>query len=60
MSAAVQQAKEALDKITERARGVLFTDHPLANEWRDAYDTWIRARWDEGDPWVRSVWVERP
>lgn len=24
------------------------------------YLSWIQARWDEGDRWVRDVWEKRP
>jgi hypothetical protein len=57
---AIEQAKTKLDDVTKRARGVIWTDHPLAREWSEAYDAWIRARWDAGDRWVRSVWKVRP
>lgn len=56
----VSEALAYLQEVTKRARGVIWTDHPLSREWSDAYDVWIRARWDRGDPWVRSVWKTRP
>lgn len=32
----------------------------FGDEWVRLYNLWIAARWDAGDPWVRSVWKTRP
>jgi hypothetical protein len=57
---AIEEAMAHLEEVSKCARGVIWTDHPLAREWSKAYDTWICARWDAGDQWVRSVWKMRP
>jgi hypothetical protein len=30
------------------------------DEFERLYLEWIRARWDEGHTWTRSVWKDRP
>jgi hypothetical protein len=56
----IARAKAKMDAAYELARPVLFADHPLTRAWSEAYDDWIRARWDAGEHWVRSVWETRP
>lgn len=49
-----------MDAAYELAKPVILTNHPLALAWDRAYYDFIRARWDDGDRWVRSVWETRP
>lgn len=56
----IERAKKKQEEAWKRARGVLWTNHPVARRAHEAYDNWIRARWDAGDPWARSMWQVRP
>lgn len=54
-------ALDALRNHERRFAGQLLTRGTFASEEFDRlYEIWIRARWDAGDPWVRSVWTTRP
>ena len=51
----------ALDEHMKRFSGQLLTQGTFASdEFERLYTRWIRARWDAGDAWVRSVWTVRP
>jgi hypothetical protein len=55
------QAKAALSGHMKRFSGQLLTARTFASDEFDRlYLAVIRARWDEGDAWVRSVWGARP
>lgn len=52
----------ALRKLEARMRdnvGQLLGDGAAGREFDRLYNVWIRARWDAGDAWVRSVWPVR-
>ncbi len=54
-------ANEKLKAHMKSHSGQLLTQGTFASEEFDRlYLRWIRARWDEGDAWVRDVWKERP
>lgn len=56
-----EAASGNLRRHMEHFRGQLLMIGTFASEEFDRlYTVWIRARWDEGDAWVRSVWKERP
>lgn len=40
--------------------GQLLGDGAAGRAFDRLYNVWIRARWDAGDAWVRSVWAVRP
>ena len=57
----VELATIALDEHMRRYRGELMTAGTFASDEFDRlYLVLIRARWDRGDAWVRSVWTARP
>lgn len=57
----VDRAYIALADHMKRHAGSLLTEGAFASEEFDRlYLAWIRARWDDGDAWTRSVWRERP
>jgi len=61
LKTSVQIAHEALNAHMKRFQGQLLTQGTFASEEFDRlYNVWITARWDAGDPWVRSVWKTRP
>jgi len=39
---------------------LLVTGSFASEEFDRLYCTWICARWDAGDPWVRECWPTRP
>jgi len=54
-------AQKALEAHMQQFSGQLLTAGTFASEEFDRlYMTWIRARWDEGDRWVRYAWKKRP
>jgi hypothetical protein len=55
-------ALAALDAHMKAYSGTnqLTKDGPVGERFDLLYFRWIRARWDEGDLWVREVWKERP
>ena len=56
-----REALAALAAHMKRYRGELLTSGTFASDEFDRlYLAWICVRWDEGDTWVRNVWVERP
>lgn len=58
---AVERAHINLRNHMARFPGQALTQSTFAGEEFDRlYEAWIRARWDAGDAWVRSVWKERP
>lgn len=59
---ALQQAARRLDAAYRNGvdAGTILKDGPIGREFDEAYTEWIRARWDAGDQWVRSVWTARP
>jgi hypothetical protein len=41
--------------------GQILTRGTFASkEFDRLYAVWICARWDAGDPWVRSIWISKP
>lgn len=58
---ASDQARTALDRHMRAFASQLLIRGTFASEEFDRlYIDWIRARWDEHDLWVRSVWTVRP
>lgn len=57
-----EEKREALEAHMEKYRGFLLTARGAfpATEFDRLYLEWVRARWDAGDPWVKSVWKVRP
>lgn len=54
-------ALDALNTHMRRHVGQLLTPDTFASDEFDRlYLLWIRARWDEGHAWTRSVWPVRP
>lgn len=60
----VETADTRLEAHMRRYRGelgALLNVGTFASEEFDRlYNLWIRARWDTGDVWVRSIWKVRP
>lgn len=57
----VERAHVALKAHMKQHAGQLLTQGTFASDEFDRlYHAWIRARWDAGDAWVRSVWTDRP
>lgn len=55
------RAKACLEEHMARCAGSLLVPNTFGSEEFDRlYASWIRARWDEGDEWARSVWPTRP
>ena len=55
------RANEVLREHMKRYSGQLLTSGTfVSDEFDRLYHAWIRARWDEGDRWVREVWTVRP
>lgn len=51
----------ALEEHMRKYRGQLLVAGTFAaDEFDRLYLAWIRARWDDGDRWVRGVWTVRP
>ena len=58
---ASDKANAALTEHMKRHSGQLLTAGTFASDEFDRlYLVWIRARWDEKNPWTRSVWKDRP
>jgi len=58
---ASEAADAALAMHMKRYGGELLTQGTFASDEFDRlYLVWTRCRWDEGHPWTRSVWKERP
>lgn len=54
-------ALHALEDHMDRFSGQILTRGTFASEQFDRlYLEWIRARWDDHDAWVRSIWTVRP
>ena len=57
----VTTAYDVLKVHMRRHSGQILTRGTFASEEFDRlYAVWIRARWDAGDPWVRSIWISKP
>lgn len=58
---ASDKACAKLDAHMKAFSGQLLTAGTFASgEFDNLYLAWVRARWDEGDEWTRSVWTVRP
>lgn len=58
---AVLKTNAALEAhMKENTGNILKVGHAAGTTFDQLYNEWIRARWDAGDAWVRSVWVKRP
>jgi hypothetical protein len=61
MGTQTQVAYQALSEHMRRYPGDLLKAGTFAGEEFDRlYLEWTRSRWDDGHPWTREVWAERP